>query len=105
MWAAAVDPPITDTADLKGRLPSFPQDFTYGEGAECVADNTRRAGFAAVGLLAYADRVRDNDEDFGTIISDFMGDLMHLADLLGVDFDEQLDRSRVHYEAELRGAI
>ncbi|WP_280123341.1 MULTISPECIES: hypothetical protein [Rhodococcus] len=39
-----------------------------------------------------------------TVSGDFLGDLHHLADAMGVDWDEAQRRGAVHYTAELYGA-
>lgn len=99
-----------------GGLEEF-QDFYDGDGemryhaapADVTHDNGRRAGFAITGLVAYARRTgllsRGNDEDPETAFGDLLADLRHLADALGVDYDEIDEHGQVHYEAELRGEI
>lgn len=39
-----------------------------------------------------------------TVFSDFLGDLHHLADVMGVDRYEAQRRGAAHYTAELYGA-
>lgn len=99
-----------------GGLDEF-QDFYDGDGemryhavaADITHDNGRRAGFAINGLVAYARRTGllngRNDEDPETVIGDFLGDLRHLADALGLDYAEIDEHGQGHYEAELRGEI
>lgn len=68
------------------------------------ADNNARASFAALALVTYTDKVGDSGE-LGTQISDLLGDLMHLCDSLGVEFDSAVDTARMHYTAEIRGEL
>jgi hypothetical protein len=75
------------------------RDFADAE-ADTQHDNTRRAGFALLALGAYADRVGTDEE---SVISDLIGDLRHLCDALGEDFDTQAERSLLHYNAEILG--
>lgn len=66
-------------------------------------DNQLRGLFAAVALKAYAARTGVGGEDFSVSLSDMLGDLRHLCDALGLDFDEQLRRGTWHYTEELHG--
>jgi len=67
-------------------------------------DNTVRAGFAATGVKAFAQRVGTyHHEDMETNLSDFLCDLMHLCDALGISFEDMVSRGAFHYDAELRG--
>lgn len=85
-------------ADFGGR------DLSYGTSPEAqVQDNTRRAGFTVPALRAFSDTVRLHGEDVDTVISDLLGDLLHLCDALGHDFDALLERGCSHYEAEVEG--
>jgi hypothetical protein len=68
--------------------------------------NHDRALWAFAGLLAYAkgkeghlpaDTLYDDTE---TVLSDFLGDLLHLADRDAIDFRRCLERARMHYEEE-----
>lgn len=84
-----------NTADLDGDgemryVPFSPDDTRH--------DNTRRAGFAAAALVAYAGQVGGN-QPFETLLSDLLNDLRHLADVLGVDYDD----ADTHYPAEING--
>lgn len=71
-----------------------------------IEDNTTRAGSAAVALKAYA-RTGGGSYLTGeapeTAIYDLLGDLRHLCDALGLNFDELNDRGARHYEAEVTG--
>lgn len=69
-------------------------------------DNNRRAGWALIGFNAYSEHVhKDSGEDLATGLGDLLGDLLHLCDLLGLDFSELEDRARGHYLAELAGVL
>lgn len=39
--------------------------------------------------------------DWDSAMSDFLADLMHLASQRGMNFEEELERARSYYEAEL----
>jgi len=67
-------------------------------------DNVVRAGFAATGVIAFAKRVGTyQQEDMETNLSDFLCDLMHLCDTLGISFEDMVDRARSHHGFEVRG--
>lgn len=59
-----------------------------------------RASWAAQGVLAYADYLSGElGCELAGIIADFLGDLHHLCDGLGVDFDEAVNTAiRSHHE-------
>jgi hypothetical protein len=74
------------------------QDITH--------DNTRRAGFALAALSAYADRTGGlAGEPVEQKMVDLLGDLMHLADALWMDFDYLTERAVAQYEPETRGEL
>ncbi len=83
-------------------LREMPEKHISPYGVDEQADNDARAYFAGQALVTYRDIVR-GDEDFDTTISDFLSDLRHLCDALGVNFDECSDRGAYYYEAEIRG--
>lgn len=64
-------------------------------------DNTYNVSWASVAVAAYQEVVGGDEVDLA--ISDLLGDLMHLADAAGVDFDELLDKARWHYTTETGG--
>lgn len=82
-------------------------DFRYGDSPEDIAhDNLRRAGFAAIGVHAFAKRTGLlGGEDMHTTLSDLLCDLHHLADAIDLDWDELLNRADGHYEPEIRGEL
>jgi hypothetical protein len=79
--------------------------FIGGGALESIThDNTRRAGFALHGVEAYADVTGGiASEGMMMMLTDLLGDMMHLADALGVDFFELVRRGGYRYEAETRG--
>lgn len=77
----------------------------WGNAEACADDNATRAEFASIGVKAYAKRVGTLDEEPALTISDLLGDLMHLCDALGEEFDALVDRGRGHYEPELEGTF
>ena len=73
-------------------------EFRGSVGAETQHDNTVRASYAAVALVAYTNR-RGSDI-LETDFSDLLADMRHLADALGINFREALTTSGVNYLAE-----
>ena len=81
------------------------------DGADPAADNTRRASFAAQAVMAYASVTGNNDLD--TVMSDLMGDMQHLLDVLsewddgeGIgDIGYLVSRGTMHYECEIQGVL
>ena len=67
-------------------------------GPQAQHDNTVRASYAAVALVAYTNR-RGSDI-LETDFSDLLADMRHLADALGINFREALVTSGVNYLAE-----
>lgn len=66
-------------------------------------DNDDRADRALAGIRAYAAVTFYGDEVLTTILGDFLGDLRHACDALGVDWQRVTDSGSGHYEAEIRG--
>lgn len=60
------------------------------------ADNGARAGFAAEALVAYVRRVPGELE---MAVMDLLGDLRHLCDALGFDFEDVAKASFYYYDA------
>lgn len=67
------------------------------------ADNHQRAAFAADALKQFA--VTHGLDEIDTVMSDFLGDFMHLCDGLGISFEAMVDRARFHYDLEIRGEV
>jgi hypothetical protein len=84
------------TIDDLAKLPVM--EFRGPVGAETRHDNTVRASFAAVALVAYT--ARRGSDVLETDFSDLLADLRHLADALGIDFREALITSGINYLAE-----
>jgi hypothetical protein len=59
--------------------------------------NDDRAEWAAAALREFQRRTGTDDED---ALSDLLCDLMHWSDRNNFDFDTELSRARMHYEAE-----
>lgn len=75
--------------------------------ARGTASNLARAEWAREALERFARRSgllsSRTQEDFETIVSDFLADLLHLCRMNDVDFDECADRARANHDAERRG--
>lgn len=78
-----------------------------------IVDNTSRAGSAAVALKAFA-RTQGLDLTDGTnaylhgegpdtAIGDLLGNLRHLCDALGLEYDALNRAGEMHYNAEISG--
>ena len=59
--------------------------------------NDGRAEWAAAALRHFQCTTGSEYDDG---LSDLLGDLMHWCDRSGIDFDAELSRARMHYEAE-----
>lgn len=85
--------PATFAGDGAPRDTADPNDIIH--------DNTRKAGFAATALNAYASQIGDPYENFHALMSDFLADLHHLADALDVDLKAAIQGGRENYLAEI----
>jgi hypothetical protein len=94
---------IETTDDLPMPDPHDHLACDWGNPEACADDNTLRAELAALAVRAYAERTGVLGEEPALAISDLLGDLMHLCDALGLDFQGLVDRGAYHYEPELRG--
>lgn len=113
VFTAQLDTPPTDisglraiAADLNGSG-NWKALYSESDTPEDIRhDNRRRAGFAATAVLAFADECFGrSDEELETVVSDLMGDLMHLCDALNLSFDGLVERGRRHYLPELHGVL
>ena len=78
----------------------------FNGGIPSAADNTARASRVAKLIVAYSDDCfGPSGDEMDTILGDFMCDFRHLLDALGVDLDDVIDKSSLHYEAEIRGEL
>lgn len=67
-------------------------------------DNNRRAGSALLAFNAYSEHCHgDSAEPIDDGITDLLTDLLHLCDLLELDFAALEDKARGHYQSELEG--
>lgn len=97
----------------KAELPQLAERFPKIDGLHSedypsgAARNGYRASFVVPALLAYTERV--GDQELRTQIGDLLSDLMHLTDLLrdgngeGVEFDEIVEQARRRYLEEVDG--
>ncbi|WP_082993074.1 hypothetical protein [Mycobacterium sp. 1245111.1] len=69
-------------------------------------DNDIRAARGAQALMAYGAYLNDAtvNEDLQSSVSDLLGDLRHLCDAVGVDWDRAVERSGRDHFSEVRGA-
>ncbi|MDO2394781.1 DUF4262 domain-containing protein [Mycobacterium avium subsp. hominissuis] len=100
--------PVTtaqELADLIGDQPR--RSLLDSDGAEPQEDNNIRAGWAARALVAYAQHVggASLSEEIEVAAGDLLGDLRHLFDALGVDWDAAVEASGGHYRAEIFGEL
>lgn len=106
-YRAPADRSIEDAYDLA----NIEDDEHTLDGADPTADNVRRASFAAQAVMAYAEATGNHDLD--TVISDMLGDLQHLSDVLSEWDDGEgigsieglLALGTEHYECEIRGVL
>lgn len=79
-------------------------DMRYDDTPEANRhDNTRRAGLALTAVQGYASACNEDNEAPETVISDLLGDLRHLCNAVGLDFDALSDHGGWHYQAEVTG--
>lgn len=79
-------------------------EFRYKQDPESqIHDNGVRAVRAADAMIAFARRCGTCTEELPTVFGDLRSDAHHLADALGVDWDEATRNGEGHYTAELYG--
>lgn len=68
-------------------------------------DNGRRACLAALALRPYGEKVCKDpgEEEVHTLMTDLVADLRHLADAMGIDFEDVYARACAHYHLDLTG--
>lgn len=75
-------------------------EFSF-DGGDIPADpegrNDERASWAGVAIAAFRDLTNCDQED---AVSDLMANIMHFCDRNGMSFSAELQRARMHYEAE-----
>lgn len=76
-----------------------------GDPAKTEHDNTMRAVWAASAVLTYGRRVYNGscEEPVEQAMGDLLSDLRHLADALGLDFEQLL--TTTHYDREIEGYL
>lgn len=107
-----------DESDVKYDRPDSEPDITLAWAAAKVSGlsdehnnddtaNEARAGSAWVALKAYVDKVygAPDNEPAEQGIRDLLGDLMHLSDQLGLDFEDLKGRARRTYKDELENPL
>lgn len=86
------------TMDMAAATPRDPRRYEQ----DPLAANMSAAQSAAQIIMSDTrDTVRDDSER----MQDLVSDMFHLADLLGVDMDNIVDRAQRNYEAEIRGVL
>ena len=83
-----------------GELGSVPR--ASGRPEDLRRDNLCRAGWAAA-VVAFAARCAGPDEPVDEVVSELLGDVMHLSDALGLTYADLEARGRRHYLSELGG--
>ncbi|QFG12578.1 hypothetical protein PBI_TOAKA_79 [Mycobacterium phage Toaka] len=78
-----------------------PGDFTSRESFpdSPTLKNNCNVIWAAKALQTYVNVI--GRDEISTALQDLLGDLMHLADAAGVDFDELVAKAEFHYDAEV----
>ncbi|XAO35601.1 hypothetical protein SEA_MORGANA_167 [Gordonia phage Morgana] len=91
-----VEAVLAEVADLR---------IAHDAADDATRANQIRARHALTALAAFADVVcsNRNGEPVGTLMSDLINDLHHLADLAGVDWDQVNDPT--HYLEEIGGEV
>lgn len=64
--------------------------------------NVANQRWGSLVMTSYISAVNGEDaEPLPTVLADMLADLMHLADVIGADFDDALDSARDNYRAEI----
>lgn len=74
-------------------------DSLHDEPQACAPDNGRRVQWADLVLLNFC---RDSGGHIDDALPDLLADLMHWCRNEGRDFEQALDRARMHFEAEVQ---
>ena len=90
LFAPVVGVTQTEEASMTKTLPADPDGMNY-----------QRAQWAESALAEFQYRSYTDSE---SAFADLLCDLMHLADHNGWDFEAEMKRGRMHYEAETTGA-
>ncbi len=81
-----------------GRLRQSISEYEDVDHQRC---NDVRASWAAQGVIAYGHHLggAEMNDEIATLIADFLGDMHHLCDALGVSFEDAVNRAiRDHNE-------
>lgn len=98
-WVEVLHPGINGAAP-KPRIKRYFDNLSRKPRRTIRPVNKERAAWALQGVTAFQFATHMIGEDFGTIASDFLADLMHLCDQRGYDFDDLVRRALAHYTAE-----
>ncbi len=79
------------------------EGVTQLEHEDPCADNATRAEWALIGLRTFAERTRITDESPVLVMGDFLANLRHLCDALGINFDHVNEAGEEHHYWEIRG--
>lgn len=93
---------IEDLAKAAAQRGQTPRSYEIEDPAEA---NAVRALNVVDVLADYMRLVGDAGEDLNIGVVDLLGDLHHLTDAVGVDWDKALDDSDRHYRAEVAGEL
>lgn len=70
-----------------------------------VLDNHTRASYGALAVFAMAEQTGALRQDPAVSVTDLLGNVMHLADAIGADFEALLGTARRRYLEELHGDV
>ncbi|MBE5477993.1 hypothetical protein E3G68_005347 [Mycobacteroides abscessus] len=100
---------VGDVAELARLFEGKPKESLAAthEGVDLQRDNNIRAGWAARALIAYANHLGDQSlvEELETVTGDLLGDLLHLFDALGLDWEEIRERGERFHREEVLGDV
>ena len=100
--------PVATAEELADLIADQPRrSLLAGDGGDLRRDNSIRARRAARALVAYAQHLGGATltEEVEVAAGDLLGDLRHLFDALGVEWDAAVASSEVHYRAEIFGEL
>lgn len=100
--------PVATAQELADLVSGQPRrSLLADDGANMREENDIRAGWAARALVAYAQHLggASLSEEIEVAASDLLGDLRHLFDALGVEWDAAVASSDGHYRAEIFGEL
>ncbi|MEY8018775.1 hypothetical protein [Mycobacterium servetii] len=99
----------SDVAELARLFEGRPKESLASthEGVELQRDNNIRAGWAARALIAYASHLGGQSlvDELETVTGDLLGDLLHLFDALGLDWEEIRERGERFHREEVFGDV